>query len=78
MKRKTKYVLSVVVALGAICLLGMAMRFAYTRNACQVEERLKVKDPAGLIFEVVDENCDTLAKDEAVSVYATKAAPKGG
>src|ERR1700676_2002137 len=43
-KRKTKYILGVVVALGGICALCVAILFAYTRNACQAEERLKIED----------------------------------
>lgn len=77
MKRKSKYILGAVVVLGGICALGMTIRFAYTRNACQAEERLRIEDPSGSIFEVVDESCDTLAKDEAISVYARKAVSKG-
>lgn|GEM_PF-2896788 len=77
MKRKTKYILGVVVALGGICGLCMAILFAYTRNACQTETRQRIDDPSGFVFEVVDESCDTLAKDEAISVYARKAVSKG-
>jgi len=76
-KRKKKYILGVVVALGGICALCIAIRFAYTRNACQAEDRLKIEDSGGFIFEVVDESCDTLAKDEAISVYARKPVSKG-
>jgi hypothetical protein len=76
-KRKSKYILGAVVVLGGICALGMTIQFAYIRNACQAEERLKIEDPAGFIFEVVDESCDTLAKDESISVYAKKAVSNG-
>jgi hypothetical protein len=76
-KRKTKYILGVVFAVAGVCALSMAVWFAYARNACQTEERLEVEGPSGLIFEVVDESCDTLAKDESISVYAKEAVPKG-
>ncbi|MDR3741537.1 MAG: hypothetical protein P4L40_21170 [Terracidiphilus sp.] len=78
MKRKAKFILGAVVAVSGACALGLAaIWFAYTRNACQTEARLTIDDPAGLVFEVVDESCDTLAKDEAISVYAKKAVSKG-
>jgi hypothetical protein len=76
-RRKTRYILGVLVALGGICVVGAAILIAYTRNACQTEERLKIEDPSGFTFDVVYESCDTLAKDEAISVYARKAASKG-
>ena len=46
------------------------------RNACLTETKLKTEDPAGFIFEVEYSNCDTLAKDEAIRVYARKVTPK--
>jgi len=76
-RRKTRYILGVVATLGGICAVCVAILFAYTRNVCQTEERLKIEDPSGFTFDVVYESCDTLAKDEAISVYARKPAPKG-
>lgn len=77
MKRKSKYILGAVGFFGGLCASGIVIRFVYTRNACQAKERLEIKDPSGFTFEVVDESCDTLAKDEAISVYARKAVSKG-
>lgn len=76
MKRKTKYILGVV-AFGAICALSMAIRFAFTRMACQTEQRLKIEGASGYTFEVEDTTCTTLGTDEAISVYARKAVPRG-
>jgi hypothetical protein len=81
-KRKTMYILGVVVvvyaiiAIGAFVALRRAIR-AYTQNACLTEERLKIVDHYGFAYDVVYENCDTLAKEEDISVYAKKVAPKG-
>jgi hypothetical protein len=47
------------------------------RIACYTDKRLEIVDPSGLRFEVEYENCDTIAKDEAISVYASKSTPKG-
>jgi hypothetical protein len=76
-KSTKSYIVSVVVAFGGICAMCFGIQFIGTRIACQAEQRLKIEDPSGFIFEVVDESCDTLGKDEAISVYARKAVPKG-
>lgn len=45
--------------------------FLLRRNAC-TEEVLKVTEVPGIRFVIERSNCDLLAKDETVSVYATK------
>lgn len=69
-------ILYAIIAIGAIGALRRAIR-AYTENACLTEERLKIDDHYGFAYEVVYENCDTIAKQEDISVYAKKAVPKG-
>ncbi len=43
-----------------------------TWNACMTESRLTIPDVLGYQIEVSDTNCDLLAKDDAVSVFASK------
>jgi hypothetical protein len=74
MKRTVIFIVGTVLSIAAIFVV---FRFAVSRLTCQTEERLKIDDPAGFRFEVEYKSCDTLAKDEAISVYATKIAPKG-
>lgn len=69
MKRTAIYIVSAVLSIAAIFLV---FRFAVSRFTCQAEERLKIEDPAGFRFEVEYKSCDTLAKEESISVYATK------
>jgi hypothetical protein len=74
MKRTVIYIAVTVFSIAAVFVV---LRFGVSRFTCQTEERLKIDDPAGLRFEVEYKSCDTLAKDEAISVYATKIASKG-
>jgi len=76
-KRKTKYIFGGVVALGAICTICLAIRFVGGRIACGAEEKLKVVELSGVRFEVTYLSCDTLAKDEAIRVYAETTAAEG-
>ena len=62
MKRAAMYVLGTV-------LLLVAIRFLTNRMVCETEVRAKMTDASGLTYEVESTACDTLAKDEAVSVY---------
>jgi hypothetical protein len=63
-----------VAALLFIAAAFLTIRFAVPRFTCQAEERLRIDDPAGFRLEVEYKNCDTLAKEESISVYATKVA----
>ena len=46
-------------------------------NACISEDRMTVPDLSGTKVEVIYMNCDTLAKDEAISVYFSQAPING-
>ena len=74
MKRRAIYIVAAVLSIAAIF---MVFRFSVSRFTCEGEERLKIDDPAGFRFEVEYKSCDTLAKDEAIGVYATNTAPQG-
>ena len=74
MKKNAPYTVRAVLALGLICGTCLAIRFWLTRMACGTEERLKVEELSGLRFEVTYLSCDTLAKDEAIRVYAESTA----
>jgi hypothetical protein len=71
MKRTGIYIVSTLLFIAAAFL---TIRFAVPHFTCQAEERLKIDDPTGLRFVVEYKNCDTLAKEESISVYATKIA----
>ncbi len=73
MKRTAIYILAVVIlTAGAVGVL----RFVSSRVFCQAEKKLEIDDPAGYRFEVEYKSCDTLAKEEYVSVYATRVSSK--
>lgn len=74
MKRTAIYIAGVVLS---IAMIFVVFRFAFSRFTCQTEERLKIDDPAGFRFQVEYTSCDTLAKQETISVYATKVTSKG-
>jgi hypothetical protein len=74
MKRTAIYIVGTILSIAAIFVM---FRAAVSRFTCQTEERLTIDDPAGFTFEVEYKSCDTLAKDEVISVYATKVASKG-
>jgi hypothetical protein len=74
-KHFARYVVSVVLALGLIYGGSRAVRSALRRMSCGSEETLKVEELTGLRFEVTYLSCDTIAKDEAIRVYAEAVAP---
>jgi hypothetical protein len=76
-KRFARYAVSVVLALGLIYGSWLAVRSALRRMSCGSEETLKVEELTGLRFEVTYLSCDTIAKDEAIRVYAEAVAPDG-
>ncbi len=70
MKKAARYTFRAVLFLGLIYATYLAIGFGLTRMACGTEEKLKVEELSGLRFEVTYLSCDTLAKDEAIRVYA--------
>ena len=76
MKHFARYVVSVVLALGLIY-GGIAGRSSLRSGECLAEARetLKVEELTGLRFEVTYLSCNTIAKDEAIRVYAEAVAP---
>lgn len=73
----------VLVGVGLLCAAlvgGFAGRYAFsmlfhestTPNTCLSEQWEDIPNLEGLRFEVEYKNCDTLAKDEAVSVYVVE------
>jgi len=73
--RTVRYISKTVLALGLISATCLAVRFGLTRMVCGTEEKLRVEELSGLRFEVTYLSCDTLAKDEAIRVYAETTAP---
>lgn len=73
MKRTGAYIVGALLFIAAAFL---TIRFAVPRFTCQAEERLKIDDPTGYRFEVEYKSCDTLAKEESISVYAMKVPAK--
>jgi hypothetical protein len=73
MKRIAIYIVGAVLVIAAAFLV---FRFGVSRFTCQTEERLKIADPAGFRFEVEYKSCDTLAKEEFISVYAVRVPSK--
>lgn len=78
-----KVVAVVLAGIGLLCAAlvgGFAARYAFSMlfngstiaNACLSEQWEDIPNLAGLRFEVEYKNCDTLAKDEAVSVYVVE------
>ncbi len=70
MKKTARYVFGAVLMFSLIVATWRAIRFELTRLACGTEEKLRVEETSDLRFEVTYLSCDTLAKDEAISVYA--------
>lgn len=62
----------VVGGFGARYVFSLLFNGGSTENACLSEQWENVPNVAGLRFEVEYKNCDTLAKDEAVSVYVVE------
>jgi hypothetical protein len=63
----------IAVPLGVFYLLLAAVGLAPTPYTCITEMHGKVSDVAGFDFEVSETDCDTLAKDASISVFASKA-----
>ena len=77
MKRSTKYGITLIVILAVVVFGWIGIGRGLKRIACGSEERLKVEELSGVRFEVTYLSCDTLAKDEAIRVYAERMALDG-
>ena len=84
MGTKNKNWLKPVLVCGAVVLLLLGAGYAILRatgivspGACVSEDRGMVPNLFGAKLEVVYTNCDTLAKDESIRVYVSRATVKG-
>lgn len=73
---------AVVGVVGMACLIfvpeaRVAVFRSIFRGACVTEDEGTITNITGMKFEIVYENCDTLAKEEDVYVYVSTAAEKG-
>jgi len=75
LKKSARYTLITFVAFGLMGALYLALGFGINRMACGKEDNLKVEELSGVRFEVTYLSCDTIAKDEAVRVYAETIVP---
>lgn len=71
LRNATRVLLILILIFGA----AMGIRLWIIGRVCVTEEKLNL-EISGVKFEVEDVSCDTLAKDEAVSVYAQNAVSK--
>lgn len=55
-----------------VLVLGTGAAMFFLRRSACTEEVLKVTDTPGIRFVIERSSCDLLAKDESISVYATK------
>lgn len=65
------YIFKLILAVGLIYSAWTIFRFVVFRHVCEAET-VKQQEFSGFKFEVIYTNCDTLAKEEDVSVYAEK------
>jgi hypothetical protein len=71
MNRRTRTVVGLLLTFSLVCVaLGTAF-FLWRRNAC-ASEVLRITETSGVRFVIEKSSCDLLAKDEFISVYATK------
>lgn len=64
---------TILLMLGAGYVLLLAIGFM-DPNACISETKGAIPDLSGARFEIIYTNCDTLAKDEAISVFISRSA----
>ena len=76
-KRAVLYCASIVVALAAVYVILVATGRIPLPGACITEEKMRIPNLSGMEFEVTYTNCDTLAKQEAISIYVSRAAVNG-
>lgn len=68
------------IAAGICCALYAALvivRFIPGPFACLTETEMRLQNLSGMNVEVTYTNCDTLAKDESISVYASPSSANG-
>jgi hypothetical protein len=58
-------------------LLGLAIALVYPGYFCDTRSLGSFSDVAGYDFEISETACDVLAKDDAITIFATKAGKKG-
>jgi hypothetical protein len=75
--KSARYGITLIVILAVVYFGWIGIGRGLKRMACGSEERLKVEELSGVRFEVTYLSCDTLAKDEAIRVYAERMAPDG-
>jgi hypothetical protein len=74
-KKAVAYCAGIAVALGTVYAIFVAV--LKIPGACITEEMRTIPNLSGMKFEVTYTNCDTIAKDEAVRVYVSRAAVPG-
>jgi hypothetical protein len=70
-EKRARYIVFAILALGATCAASLILWHRIRSNACPTSV-LEVVNVPGIRFEVEGQDCDVIAKDEAVYVYATK------
>jgi len=78
MKKYWPYILGVVLLVVVLWGSRRVFRLWVNHVACYTEERLKIDDPTGIRFSVEYTNCDIIAKQEDISVYAQTTKSDGG
>lgn len=68
---------AIAVTIGPIYLLLAMVGLAPTPGTCITEIHRKIISPLGFYFEISETDCDTLAKDSAISVYASRTGQTG-
>jgi hypothetical protein len=71
MKKHAKHFVFAILGLGAICATLLIVWDGIRRTVCQTSV-LEVVNVPGIRFDVEGQDCDVIAKDEAVYVYAKK------
>lgn len=77
MKKSAKFGITLIVILVTMYFGWIGIGRGLKRMTCGSEERLKVEELSGVRIEVTYLSCDTLAKDEAIRVYAERMAFDG-
>jgi hypothetical protein len=72
-RRPVRYIIGLAVTIGLIYLLLAMVGLAPRPDTCITEVHRKIVSPFGFEFEVSETDCDTLAKDTSISVYASRA-----
>ncbi len=67
---------AVLVLVSGVGYVFMRLTGVVEPNACISEEKMTIPDLSGAKVEVFYTNCDTMVKDEAISIYFSRAAAK--